>query len=177
MLGGMRHRIAIVLLLVLGACKDKPANSPPASSPAGSAAPTPTTPPVEPPPDDDPPGDPPDPAATVIARLCERDATCGCPIENCETFFEDAALPSSVYECFVGQSCETLCAKDSGAPGSVLYNACMKGKIPDPPAGTARKTCRTHADCPAKHECCAGACYQMGSSLWITACQMPSGKF
>lgn len=165
---------AVLVAGFVGGCKDKPA-----AQPAGSAAPAGS--PAEPTGSADrdvPPGDPPDPGASVISRLCERDTTCGCPIENCEPFFEEAALPASVYECFIQQPCESLCAKDSGAPGSVLYDACMKGKVPAPSEPeTARKACRAHTDCPAKHECCGGACYQMGTSLWITACQMPSGKF
>ena len=117
----------------------------------------------------------------LIAQLCARDAACGCPIENCEAgFAKVTTLPTSVWACFVAQPCETLCAKNSGAPGTVLYKTCMEGKMPAAAAGGdggARKNCRATSDCPGSHECCSGLCYEMGTSMWITACQMPTGKF
>ena len=165
------------------------ATAPGADKAAGGADPwkaeTPTTGGGEGEPDDDQ-GDPDDggevavaagAGSTPIQQLCARDAKCGCPIKDCEQLFAKVALPAGVIECFVEQSCEDLCAKNSGAPGSALYKTCMEGKVPTGDTGTARKRCQRTQDCGGQSECCGGFCYEMGTSLWITACQMPSGKF
>lgn len=117
-------------------------------------------------------------AADPISRLCARDAECGCPIDDCPAFFAKVGLPDAVIECFVQQSCESLCAEDSGAPGSALHAACLGGAAaPAKTPSGGRASCRRDSDCPGNHDCCDGYCYQMGTSLWQTNCTMPSGKF
>ena len=118
-------------------------------------------------------------ALSATQRLCKRDQKCGCPIPDCDNFIAKTGLSDDIIECFVKQPCDSLCAKNSGAPGSALYKTCMAGKVPtgDSGGGGLNKPCQRTADCPGQHECCGGYCYEMGTSLWITACQMPTGKF
>ena len=118
-------------------------------------------------------------ALSATARLCKRDQKCGCPIPDCDNFIAKTGLSEDIIECFVKQPCDSLCAKNSGAPGSALYKSCMEGKVPAAgnTGGGVDKPCQRTADCPGQHECCGGYCYEMGTSLWITACQMPTGRF
>ena len=119
--------------------------------------------------------------AALIAKWCEKVSTCGCPEENCEEgYAKIAGTPASMYACFNAQSCATACEPNAGAPGTVLFNTCMKGKVGNAPAGGGggvAKRCARQSDCGGGYDCCSGLCYQMGTSLWITACQMPTGKF
>ncbi|MBA3460654.1 MAG: hypothetical protein H0T46_11865 [Deltaproteobacteria bacterium] len=115
--------------------------------------------------------------AGLIAQLCVRDQECGCPVENCEEgFMKLTTITNSAWACIVQQSCETLCAPNSGAPGTALHKACLAGPAGGG-GGGARKACRRSSDCGGSFECCSGLCYEMGTSMWITACQMPTGKF
>jgi len=120
--------------------------------------------------------------AGLIAQVCARNVACGCPNEDCEEGFAKLTIiPNGVWACIAQQPCEMLCSPNSGAPGTVLYKTCMEGKMP----GTARsgggggggKSCRAASDCSGGYECCSGYCYEMGTSLWITACQMPVHKW
>lgn len=110
---------------------------------------------------------------SAAARLCARDAACGCPIADCEAFFAAKGLPAEVLTCFAAQPCAALCGPDSGAPGSPLHAACLAGAG----APAARTPCQAAAQCPAQHDCCAGFCYAMGTVLWQTQCVMPDGRF
>lgn len=116
----------------------------------------------------------PEPAPSPAARLCARDAECGCPIDDCLAFFAAKNLPDAVLACFAAQSCEALCGPNSGAPGSPLHTACLAGAAPAPPV---RASCQTAAQCPGQHDCCNGFCYAMGTALWQTHCMMPDGRF
>lgn len=111
----------------------------------------------------------------AIAAVCERSDACKCPVPDCRTFFTDLGMADSIFECLAAQPCEVLCAPRAGAPGTPLHAACIEGKTGS--GGGVTTSCRTDNDCPARHECCGGYCYEMGTSLWITACQMPTGEF
>ena len=120
--------------------------------------------------------------AGMIAKFCEKATSCACAQDNCEEAFAKIPnTPASMYACFITQSCETLCAENSGAPGTALYTACIAGKRPAATGtgggGGVAKRCARQSDCGGGYDCCSGLCYQMGTSLWITACQMPTGKF
>jgi hypothetical protein len=180
--GILRHMGVVALVALLGCSSDKGSKQAPAATDPAPAVGTPAAPPANATGDLEPTETnteaEPAPSGDPIARLCERDADCGCPIPDCPAFFAKAALPTTVVECFIEQSCESLCAADSGAPGSTLHAACMQGMAqPAAPASGGRTACRVTNQCASNQECCSGYCYQIGTSLWQTHCQMPSGKF